>query len=70
VADTIKPLAAGRRGELKALGVTPVMLTGDNQATARPSRREAGIDDARGGLLPEDKLEAIKALQKPTAVTA
>jgi Cd2+/Zn2+-exporting ATPase len=57
--------------ELKALGITPVMLTGDNQATATAIANEAGIDDARGNLLPEDKLAAIKALQAhgPTAMT-
>ena len=49
--------------ELQALGVTPVMLTGDNQATAAAIAHQAGIDEARGNLLPEDKLAAIKALQ-------
>ena len=56
----------------EGLGITPVMLTGDNQATATAIAHEAGIDEARGNLLPEDKLEAIKALQaqhSPTAMT-
>jgi Cd2+/Zn2+-exporting ATPase len=43
VADTIKPSSAAAIGELKALGITPVMLTGDNQATAEAIGREAGI---------------------------
>ena len=41
--------------ELKALGVTPVMLTGDNEATAKTIAKEAGIDEAQGNLLPEDR---------------
>jgi Zn2+/Cd2+-exporting ATPase len=47
-----------------------VMLTGDNQATATAIAHEAGIDVARGNLLPEDKLEAIKALQAEHGLTA
>jgi Cd2+/Zn2+-exporting ATPase len=40
------------------------MLTGDNVATAKAIAKQAGIDDARGNLLPEDKLAAIDELQK------
>jgi Cd2+/Zn2+-exporting ATPase len=40
------------------------MLTGDNVATAKAIAKQAGIDDARGNLLPEDKLAAIEAMQK------
>ena len=72
VADTIKPSSREAIAELKALGITPVMLTGDNQATATAIAHEAGIEQARGNLLPEDKLAAIKALQAehgPTAMT-
>ena len=72
VADTIKPSSREAVASLKALGITPVMLTGDNQATASAIALEAGIDEARGNLLPQDKLEAIKALQAqhgPTAMT-
>ncbi len=72
VADTIKASSREAVASLKALGITPVMLTGDNQATATAIAHEAGIDEARGNLLPEDKLEAIKALQArygPTAMT-
>ena len=72
VADTLKPTSREAIAALKALGITPVMLTGDNQATATAIAHEAGIEEARGNLLPEDKLEAIKALQAehgPTAMT-
>ena len=64
VADTIKPSSRQAIAELKALGVKTVMLTGDNVATAKTIASEAGIDDARGNLLPEDKLTVIKELQR------
>ncbi len=70
VADTIKASSREAVASLKALGITPVMLTGDNQATATAIAHEAGIDEARGNLLPEDKLEAIKALQAQHGLTA
>jgi Cd2+/Zn2+-exporting ATPase len=72
VADTIKPSSREAVASLRALGITAVMLTGDNQATASAVAHEAGIEQARGNLLPEHKLEAIKALQRemgPTAMT-
>ena len=64
VADTIKPSSREAVASLQALGITPVMLTGDNQATATAVALEAGIAQARGDLLPEHKLEAIKTLQR------
>ena len=64
VADTIKKGAREAIAELHALGVASIMLTGDNAATAKAIAKEAGIDDARGNLLPEDKLAAIEELQK------
>jgi Cd2+/Zn2+-exporting ATPase len=70
VADTIKASSREAVASLIALGITPVMLTGDNQATATAIAHEAGIDEARGDLLPEDKLEAIKALQAKHGLTA
>ncbi|MDM0105005.1 heavy metal translocating P-type ATPase [Variovorax sp. J22R24] len=70
VADTIKASSIEAISELKRLGVAPVMLTGDNDATARSVAREAGIGDARGGLLPEDKLSAIKEMRQRYGATA
>ncbi len=64
VADGIKAHSADAVAELKALGVHPLMLSGDNAATARTIAEQAGIDDARGDLLPTDKLGALKALQQ------
>jgi Cd2+/Zn2+-exporting ATPase len=69
VADTIKDSSKGAITELKDLGVTPVMLTGDNVATAKALAFQAGIDDARGNLLPEDKLTAIKDMQQRYGAT-
>ena len=69
VADTIKPSSRQAIAELKALGITTVMLTGDNVATAKTIASEAGIDDARGNLLPEDKLTVIKDLQQRHGAT-
>ncbi len=72
VSDTIKESSREAVAQLKALGVRPIMLTGDNSATARTIAAEAGIDDAKGNLLPEDKLGAIKEFQAqygPTAMT-
>ena len=70
VADTIKPSSREAVASLRALGITPVMLTGDNQATAEAIGREAGLTDIRGNLLPEDKLAAIQAMQKQYGATA
>ena len=64
VADGIKAHSAEAVAELKALGVHPLMLSGDNAATARTIAEQAGIDDARGDLLPTDKLDALKTLQQ------
>ena len=63
VADTIKESSREALSELHALGVRSVMLTGDNPATAQTIARQAGIDDARGNLLPEDKLMAVEELK-------
>jgi Cd2+/Zn2+-exporting ATPase len=70
VADTIKASSREAVASLKALGITPVMLTGDNQATATAIAHEAGIEEAHGNLLPGHKLEAIKALQARHGRTA
>jgi Cd2+/Zn2+-exporting ATPase len=64
VADTIKESSREALAELHSLGVSSAMLTGDNTATAQTIAKQAGIDDARGNLLPEDKLAAIEDLRK------
>ncbi|MCW7539714.1 heavy metal translocating P-type ATPase [Aquabacterium sp. A7-Y] len=70
VADTIKPSSRAAVDELRALGVTPVLLTGDNSATARSIAREAGIEQVHGNLLPQDKQQAIEDLQRRFGPTA
>lgn len=59
VADTVRETSRQAITELHAMGVRTVMLTGDNALTAKAIARLVGIDDARGDLLPEDKLTAI-----------
>ncbi|WP_157271498.1 heavy metal translocating P-type ATPase [Azohydromonas aeria] len=68
VADTIKATSSEAVAQLRALGVTPVLLTGDNAATGRTIAHQAGIDDVRANLLPEDKLAAVQELQRRGAV--
>ena len=62
VADTTKATSKQAVAELQSLGVEAVMLTGDNEVTARAIAAEAGIDDVQAGLLPGDKLQGIQAL--------
>lgn len=62
VADTIKDSSRSAITELHALGINTMMLTGDNQHTAHAIATQAGIDRARGNLLPLDKLHEIEQL--------
>jgi Cd2+/Zn2+-exporting ATPase len=65
VADTLRPEAKNTIKRLKRLGVEHIiMLTGDNQQTAECIARELGIDEIYAELLPEDKVDVIKRLQK------
>lgn len=64
VADTIRPESVQAVKDLKALGVRTVMLTGDNQRTATAVARSVEIDDARGDLLPDDKLRIVTELSQ------
>ncbi|MBY4733399.1 heavy metal translocating P-type ATPase [Cupriavidus pauculus] len=62
VADTVRDSSKRAVAALKQLGVEPVMLTGDNRKTAEAVAAQVGITDARGDLLPHDKLAAIAEL--------
>lgn len=62
VADTIRDSSREAVASLQALGVTPVMLTGDNVKTAKAIAAQVGISEVKGELLPEDKLAAITDL--------
>ena len=63
VADAVKPTSAEAITRLKALGLTPVLLTGDNRAVARAVAREVGIDEVIAEVLPQDKVDTVKRLQ-------
>jgi Cd2+/Zn2+-exporting ATPase len=64
IGDTLRPNAKAAIAALHAAGVEQVvMLSGDNQRTADFIARQVGIDEARGDLLPHDKVEAVKALR-------
>ena len=62
VADAVKPSSRQAIQELRALGITTVMLTGDNLASAQAIARETGISDVQAELLPQQKLEVVQAL--------
>lgn len=62
VADTVKDSSRVAIADLHALGVKTLMLTGDNPCTAQAMAEQMGIDEAKGNLLPIDKLSAIVAL--------
>lgn len=64
VADTVKESSREAIRQLHALGVKTLMLTGDNVHTAEAIAAQVGIDEARGDLLPTDKLQAIEDLYK------
>ena len=68
VADTLKPSSVEAIRMLHSIGVKALVLTGDNQRTASAIAQQVGLDDARGGLLPEDKLTAIKTLREQHGV--
>ena len=64
VADTIKPGSARAVRQLQKMGIHVVMLTGDNERTARAIGAQAGVDEVIAGVLPEGKEAVIRRLQK------
>lgn len=64
LADTVKEDAAEGLRQLRAVGLTPRLLTGDTPAAAKALAKELGLEDVRAGLLPDDKLREIEAMQK------
>ena len=72
VADTVKPTSAAAIAELRVLGLRPMLLSGDNEATARQIAAAVGIapDDVVAGVLPDGKVAEIRRLQQDGRVVA
>jgi Cu+-exporting ATPase len=70
VADTVKPTSAEAVASLKALGLRPVLLTGDNAATAYAVAAAVGIDEVIAEVLPADKAAVVRRLQEEGRVVA
>jgi Cu+-exporting ATPase len=70
VADTVKGTSAQAVAELKDLGLTPILLTGDNEAVARHIAAEVGIDQVIAEVLPQDKVDVVTRLQGEGRVVA
>ena len=64
ITDTLRKGSQSAINELKALGVKPVMLTGDNHASASLIASKVGIEEVKAGLLPENKVECIEEYKK------
>ena len=62
VRDTLRTETPEAVAELKDLGLRPILVTGDNEATARAIAAQAGVDDVRAGVLPEGKLAVVEGL--------
>ncbi|MFJ8075553.1 heavy metal translocating P-type ATPase [Streptomyces sp. NPDC096176] len=63
VADAVKDTSPEAVRRLRALGLTPILLTGDNEAVARSVAAEVGIDEVIAEVMPEDKVDVVKRLQ-------
>jgi Cu+-exporting ATPase len=70
VADAPKETSAQAVAELRALGLEPVLLTGDAEAPARAVAAQVGIDTVVAGVLPEDKVDEVRRLQDQGRVVA
>jgi Cu+-exporting ATPase len=63
VADAVKDTSTEAVRRLRALGLTPILLTGDNEAVAKSVAAEVGIDEVIAEVMPEDKVDVVKKLQ-------
>jgi Cu+-exporting ATPase len=69
-ADRVKPTSAEAIAELERLDLTPVLLTGDNERTARSVAATVGIERVRANVLPADKVDEVRRLQEEGEVVA
>ena len=70
MADVLRPSAKAALESLKKMGIRTILLTGDAPASAEEIGRELGVDEAKGGLLPEDKLREVQTLRSSGRVVA
>lgn len=70
VGDTVKPTSAEAVARLRDLGLTPVLLTGDNERAARHVAAQVGIDEVVADVLPADKVAEVERLQAAGKVVA
>jgi Cu+-exporting ATPase len=70
VADTVKPSSAQAVARLRALGLHPVLLTGDNERAARAVASQVGIDEVVAEVLPQEKVAVVERLQAQGRVVA
>ena len=70
VVDTVKPTSAEAVAQLRALGLTPVLLTGDSEEAARRVAEEVGVERVVAGLLPGEKADEVRRLQEAGEVVA
>ncbi|ROV66391.1 heavy metal translocating P-type ATPase, partial [Streptomyces globisporus] len=70
VADAVKDTSAEAVRRLRALGLTPILLTGDNRAVAESVAAEVGIDEVYAEVMPQDKVDVVKRLQAEGRVVA
>jgi Cu+-exporting ATPase len=70
VADTVKPTSIGAIRQMHAEGLRVVMLTGDNERTAKAIAQTVGVDEVVAGVLPAGKVDAVKRIQQEGRIVA
>ncbi|WP_114424124.1 heavy metal translocating P-type ATPase [Nocardioides houyundeii] len=70
VSDTVKPSSAQAVQAFRRLGLRPLLVTGDNEGAARAIAAQVGIDEVVAGVLPAEKVEVVKRLQREGRVVA